>query len=57
MSERDAASNPPPLRSPECDYEPPAILWEDELPQGPNLFSACGKIAGQGEVCSATAAS
>lgn len=32
-------------------YEPPAILWEEEMPQGPNLFSACGKIGGGGELC------
>jgi hypothetical protein len=32
-------------------YEPPAILWEEQLPQGPNLFSACGKIGGGGELC------
>jgi len=34
-------------------YEPPAILWEEELPQGPNVFSTCGKIEGAGDVCNA----
>jgi hypothetical protein len=38
-------------------YEPPAILWEEDLPQGPNLFSACGKIGGQSELCSSAPAS
>ena len=32
-------------------YEPPAILWEEELPQGPNVFTACGKIGGTGDMC------
>lgn len=32
-------------------YETPAIVWEEELPQGPNLFSACGKIEGTGGPC------
>ena len=57
MSERDPAPNPPPTPAAESGYEPPAILWEEELPQGPNLFSACGKIGGQSEVCSAAAGS
>jgi hypothetical protein len=49
MSEND---EPPtaPHDSPGA-YEPPAILWEEELPQGPNVFSACGKIGGTGELC------
>jgi hypothetical protein len=34
-------------------YEPPAVLWEEELPQGPNVFSACGKIGGTGDLCNA----
>jgi hypothetical protein len=34
-------------------YEPPAILWEEELPQGPNVFSACGKVEGAGGQCNA----
>lgn len=38
-------------------YEPPRILWEEELPQGPNLFSACGKIGGQSDLCNAAPAS
>jgi hypothetical protein len=38
-------------------YERPAIVWEEELPQGPNLFSACSKFGGQSEVCSSASAS
>ena len=38
-------------------YEPPKILWEEELPQGPNLFSACGKIGVQSDLCNAAPAS
>jgi hypothetical protein len=57
MSKRDTAPDPPPVPPAESDYERPAILWEEELPQGPNLFSACGKIGGQGVVCSSAPAS
>jgi hypothetical protein len=35
-------------------YEPPAILWEEELPQGPHLFAACGKVGGTGDLCNAS---
>jgi hypothetical protein len=38
-------------------YERPAILWEERLPQGPNLFSACGKLMGQGGICDVSPAS
>lgn len=34
-------------------YVAPAILWEEELPQGPGVFSACGKIGGTGGPCNA----
>lgn len=40
-----------------ADYEHPRIVWEEELPQGPNLFSACGKLQGQGGACGAAPAS
>jgi hypothetical protein len=39
---------PPPDPRP---YEAPAIIWEEELPQGPNLFLACAKIGGTGGDC------
>jgi hypothetical protein len=42
---------------PGARYEPPAIQWEEELPQGPNLFSACGKIGGGGDLCNSAPAS
>jgi hypothetical protein len=48
----DAATAPAPP-----PYERPAIVWEEELPQGPNLFSACSKFGGQSEVCSSAPAS
>jgi hypothetical protein len=35
-------------------YEPPAILWEEELPQGPHIFAACGKVAAGGDLCTAS---
>ena len=38
-------------------YETPAILWEEELPQGPNIYSACGKIEGTGGPCNASPSS
>jgi len=38
-------------------YEPPAILWEEALPQGPNLFAACGKMSGGGELCNSAPSS
>jgi hypothetical protein len=38
-------------------YEPPAILWDEELPQGPNLFSACGKVGAEGGPCNSFPAS
>jgi hypothetical protein len=50
----DEAATAPPALPP---YERPAILWEEDLPQGPNLFSACGKIGGQGDLCSSAPAS
>jgi hypothetical protein len=35
-------------------YEPPTILWEEELPQGPHLFAACGKVGGASELCNSS---
>lgn len=48
-----------PPKAPEraTPYETPAIVWEEGLPQGPNLFSACGKIEGVSGPCSAAVSS
>jgi hypothetical protein len=42
-SERREGEPPP--------YEPPRILWEETLSQGPNIFAACGKVGGTGSIC------
>ncbi len=49
MSENDEPTKSP--RDRPGAYEPPAILWEEALPQGPNVFSACGKVGGAGDQC------
>ena len=54
MSEQD---NPPKTPERVREYETPAIEWEEELPQGASIFSACGKIGGAGGPCNASAAS
>jgi hypothetical protein len=48
MSEERRTSTEP---EPVGEYEAPAIVWEEELPQGPGLFSACGKIGGTSGPC------
>jgi hypothetical protein len=50
MNQDTTAPDPRPADRP-AGYEAPAILWEEELPQGPNVFSACGKIGGMGDLC------
>ncbi len=49
------AHRPEPAR--ETAYMPPAITWEDELPQGAGLFAGCDKIEGGGDPCTAFPAS
>jgi hypothetical protein len=43
-------------RAPEgrAAYVPPAIAWEEELPQGASLVAACGKIGGAGGPCNSS---
>jgi hypothetical protein len=47
----DVNGAPPAKAGEHPRYEAPAIVWEEDLPQGPNLFSACGKIDGSGGPC------
>jgi hypothetical protein len=52
MSEDPSPEQPTPEKP--VPYVAPAVLWEEELPQGPGVFSACGKIGGTGGPCNSS---